>query len=61
MLTTELEWSEQETMMVTGYIIHVADLSGPAKEFDLAYYWSSRVTKEFIDQVRIPLSNTLGY
>ena len=38
-------------MLVTGYMIHCADLSGPSKDFDLAYYWATKVNAEFTAQL----------
>jgi len=43
--------TEQDISLVTGYFVHAADLSGPAKEFKLAYLWATRVNKEFSNQV----------
>eukprot|EP00331_Platyophrya_macrostoma_P030302 CAMPEP_0176443124 /NCGR_PEP_ID=MMETSP0127-20121128/22232_1 /TAXON_ID=938130 /ORGANISM="Platyophrya macrostoma, Strain WH" /LENGTH=556 /DNA_ID=CAMNT_0017828285 /DNA_START=20 /DNA_END=1690 /DNA_ORIENTATION=- len=43
--------TEQDIQLVTGYFVHAADLSGPAKNFDLAYLWAVRVNQEFTNQV----------
>lgn len=31
-------------------IVHLSDLSSPARNWELSYVWSKRVTKEFIQQ-----------
>ena len=50
-----LEWSEDDIKLITGCIVHAADLSGQTKAWDLAYYFSSQVNQEFIKQVCIGL------
>ena len=30
-----------------GFIVHVADLTGPTKDFSLAKEWSRRICEEF--------------
>ena len=46
-----LDWNEEDVKMMTGYIIHLADLSGPTKSFDMAFKWSQKVSAEFTLQV----------
>lgn len=48
--------TEQDIQLVTGYFVHAADLSGPAKNSELAYLWAARVNKEFTNQVKPNLS-----
>lgn len=45
------EWSDDDLKLITGFIVHAADLCGPSMDFDLAFYWSQRINQEFTDQV----------
>ena len=40
-----------QEISVASMYIHICDLSGNAKEYDVALEWGKRVRQEFIDQV----------
>ena len=46
-----LDFGEEDIKVVTRTIIHCADLSGPTKDFPVAYKWSKKVNEEFTKQV----------
>lgn len=46
-----VEWSEEDIVLITSSIVHCSDLSGPTKNFDLAFYFSQKVNEEFKNQV----------
>lgn len=49
----QLVKNEADKKLMCGFIVHVADLTGPTKCFDLAKEWSLRICKEFTLQVYI--------
>ncbi|EGR33315.1 hypothetical protein IMG5_056380, partial [Ichthyophthirius multifiliis] len=44
--------SENDKKLMCGFIVHVADLTGPTKKFELAKQWSLRICEEFTLQVQ---------
>ncbi|KAL4472006.1 hypothetical protein ABPG72_018508 [Tetrahymena utriculariae] len=49
---TDLIKSEADKKLMCGFLVHVADLTGPTKCFELAKEWSLRICKEFTLQVQ---------
>lgn len=48
-----INWaSEGDRLLVAEMCIKLADISGPTKQKDLHMNWTSRISKEFYDQVR---------
>ena len=56
-LATEMNWkilvslSQIEKSQALEFILHVADISNPAKDWELHRQWTSRVMEEFFCQV----------
>ncbi|EGR33036.1 hypothetical protein IMG5_063220 [Ichthyophthirius multifiliis] len=48
----QLIQSENDKKLMCGFILHVADLTGPTKNFTLAKEWSMRICREFNLQVK---------
>ena len=46
-------------MILTGNMVHCADLHGPAKPKDEAEIWSTRIQQEFLDQLKLEQTNNL--
>ena len=42
---------QNDKLLITNLMLHTADVSGPAKDTELAVRWSKLVTKEFTEQV----------
>ena len=45
------EKSEEQAQLISSLFTHVADLSGPVKDYNIAYKWSKKVNIEFSTQV----------
>ncbi|KRX09066.1 hypothetical protein PPERSA_01953 [Pseudocohnilembus persalinus] len=43
--------TEGDKMLISGFLVHAADLSGPARDFNIAQQWSINLSKEFTAQV----------
>lgn len=44
-------WSQIEKSQALEFILHVADISNPAKDWELHRQWTSRIMEEFFRQV----------
>ena len=53
--------SQVEKSQALEFILHVADISNPAKDWELHRQWTSRIMEEFFCQVSDMLCNRLNY
>ena len=51
LISNILEYSRDDLKTITKVMIHCADLSGPTKDFAVAFKWSKKVNEEFSKQV----------
>lgn len=52
LLLNSLVKNEADKKLMCGFLVHVADLTGQTKSFDLSREWSLRICREFTLQVR---------
>jgi 3'5'-cyclic nucleotide phosphodiesterase len=52
--------SRDEQIKIASVYTHICDLSGPAKDFDIAFTWSNLVRQEFMQQVADEQTNKLA-